>query len=331
MEVVCINKYYYPHIGGVEKHLENINKILFKKGYKVTVITEKYQNYLFVEETLDKVKVFRFWYPKIKYLGLLFIWYELFKKRNLIKKSDIVHIHDIAIWYLPFRLLYPKKKVLLIIHGWEGKYPIPFKNKLLKKLSVKIADKTIIVGKYIEKYYGIQGDSIIYGAVDFSKVKKLKKDSKLIVYVGRLAKDTGLEVFLIALKSNKKYKVEFCGDGPLLEECKKYGKVHGFVDPSPFMAKASICFSSGYLTIIEALANRCVVIAAYNNQIRKDILTTTPFVDFIYKVNSSKTVEAALKDKKHWNKKIELGYKWARKQSWDVIARAYEKEYTDLI
>lgn len=328
--VLVLSKYYKPHIGGVEKHLENISELLIKRKYRITIITEKYQKWLQNKETVNGVKVVRIAYPKIKYIGLFFIWVEMFKLRNLIEKSDIVHIHDVAIWYLPFKILYPNKKVLLTVQGWEGDYPIPLKNRILKQLSIKIGNRTIIVGEYLEKHYGISGDEIIFGAVDTSKILRRKKDAKLIIYVGRLAKDTGLEVFLKALK-NKKYKVEFCGDGPLSEQCKKYGKVHGFVDPSPYMAKAYVCFASGYLTIIEALANKCVVIAAYNNKIRKDILELTPFSDFIYKVNNTKKVEQALSDGSHWASKTKLGYNWAKKQNWEAIAALYEREYNSLI
>jgi glycosyltransferase involved in cell wall biosynthesis len=145
-KVLFLSHYRYPHVGGVEKHIEEIRRILTKKGIDVKVISE-----------VD-IK-----YPHIKFLGLFFIWIWLFKNRRLIEDAHIIHIHDVFIWYLPFRFLYPHKRVFTTFHGWEGIWPIPWKNIYLKRLAARLSTGTIVVGKYIEKYYGIQANKITYG------------------------------------------------------------------------------------------------------------------------------------------------------------------------
>jgi len=147
MNILFLVQHKWPHVGGVEKHVYEVSKRLKESGQKVNIISE------------EDIKC-----PKIKYLGLLYIWFWFFKNINLIKKSDIVHCHDVFIWYLPFRFLFPKKPVYTTFHGWEGKYPIPFKNIFLKRLANKLSMGSIVVGKYIEKWYGIKGDIITYGA-----------------------------------------------------------------------------------------------------------------------------------------------------------------------
>ena len=98
-------------------------------------------------------------------MGLVYIWFWLFKNKKLIKETNIIHCHDVFIWYLPFRFLYPHKKVYTTFHGWEGTWPIPWQNILQKRLANKLSNGTIAVGKYIGKYYGIKADKIIYGGI----------------------------------------------------------------------------------------------------------------------------------------------------------------------
>lgn len=137
-----------PHIGGVETHIYEVGKNLKSMGHIVKTISEK------------DIK-----YPKIKFLGLLYIWLWLFRNRKLIERVNIVHCHDVFIWYLPFRFLYPQKPVYTTFHGWEGIWPIPWKNILLKRISNKLSWGSIAVGKYIEKYHGIKANKIIHGGI----------------------------------------------------------------------------------------------------------------------------------------------------------------------
>lgn len=260
MKILFLAQHKWPHVGGVEKHVHALYQILKSKKQKVRIITE------------EDIK-----YPHIKFLGLVYIWYWLIKNRSLIEQSDIIHCHDVFIWYLPFRFLYPRKPVYTTFHGWEGKYPIPWKNILLKRLAAKLSWGTIAVGKYIEKYYKIKADVILYGGTEEPKNLKMsnpfrngKKIKNSIVFVGRLEKDTGLTEFIRWLERNKTYKVDFVGDGSLSKECERYGKVHGLTDPKPFLEKAEICVPGGYLSYIEAKSYRCKIMTFYNNPLKRD-------------------------------------------------------------
>ncbi len=251
MKILFLSRSKSPNIGGVEKHLDEISTELVKRGFETKTISE------------DDIE-----YPHIKLIGLLYIWYWLFKNRTLIKNSNVIHCHDVFIWYLPFRFLYPNKRVFTTFHGWEGKWPIPLKNILLKRLANKLSFGSISVGHYIEKYYGIKSDFIIYGG--HYKVVKQSKINNLIVWVGRLEVDTGLPKFLNWLDDNKGYKVEFLGDGSLKEECQNYGEVLGFVNPTSRIAKAEICVPGGYLSYIDAKEAGCKIITFSDNPLKRD-------------------------------------------------------------
>jgi len=99
-----------------------------------------------------------------------------------------------------------------------------------------------------------------------------------IVFVGRLELDTGILKFLQWLKKNKKYKIDFCGDGNLKSKCEKCGIVHGFCDPKTYYKKAQICVPGGYLAALEALKYGCQLKLFWDNPIKKDYWKLSPFV-----------------------------------------------------
>lgn len=231
----------WPHVGGVEKHMARIVNCLQSANKIITIISEKDINP-----------------PKIKLFGLLYIWYWLFKNRSLIFNSDIVHIHDVFIWYLPFRFLYPRKKVYITFHGWEGKWPISKWAILNKRVANYLCDGSIAVGKYVEKYYAIKSDFVIYGGVAFTanSLQSTAKTKNTIIWLGRQDKDTGIEEFKTWLSKQKaKYAVMY---------------VTNSKNPEKYLKTAEYCVPSGYLSYLEAKSYGCKIITFANNPLKED-------------------------------------------------------------
>ncbi len=313
MKILFITRLFYPHIGGVEKHVYEISKLLKKKGNDITVLTEKYDDLLKNSEVIEGVKIVRFSFPRVKLLGLIFIWSQILRNRKLIREADVIHIHDVFIWYFPFCLLYPKKTVVTTIHGLEWDLPLMKLSIFQKRLAARLSNRTVGVGKFLEKYLYIKFDLLTYGGVSmnqFIDTKKTKVQGS-VVYVGRLEENTGILEFIKWLKHSIGYgvkgkvsKVDFCGDGPLRKECEKYGTVHGFCDPNPYLKKAEYCVPGGYLAALEALSYGCKLKLFWNNKVKEDYWKMSPF----YKLRGVK-----LKS-------------WAKGQTWDKLA----DEYLDL-
>ena len=303
MKILFITRLFYPHIGGVEKHVNKVAKRLKAKGESVTVLTERYDKSLKSEEKVDGIKVVRFSYPHMKIFGLFSVWNWMWKNRNLILESDVVHIHDVFIWYFPFCLFFSKKLIITTIHGLEWDRPLYKISIGQKRLAVMLSNRTVGVGKFMESYLRASFNVITYGGVDSQK-GTFKKQMDYLIYVGRLERNTGLLQFLDWLKINPKYKVDFCGDGLLRVECEKYGKVHGFTDPNPYYKKAEYCVPGGYLAALEALSYGCKLKLFWNNKVKEDYWKMSPF----YQLKGEK-----LKS-------------WAKKQTWDKLA----DEYLDL-
>lgn len=322
---------FFPQVGGVEKHVWEICQHLASEENKITIFTEKFSNNVKDQEKINNIIVRRIKYRRLKIVGLLQIWVYLLKNRKIIKASDLIHVHDVFIWYLPFRLFYPKKRVYVTFHGWEGVCPIPRKNIFQKRLAAKLTRGNICIGEYIEKYYGLKADAVLYGGVNLPK-KGLRKKKGYWVYVGRLEEDTGLPILLKALDETHGYEMHFCGDGGLRHECEKVGIVHGFCNPNIYLTRAEICFASGYLSILEGFSYRSFVFVCYDNALKKDYYSLTPFGKFLISSESKeeiiiniKNIKRNIKNIKKYDKLRERSYVWVKSMGWERAVNEYKR------
>jgi glycosyltransferase involved in cell wall biosynthesis len=329
----------------VERHVLEVGKRLVKNGYKVIVITEKYQSNGESDNSMGEVggiEIRRIDAGGDNYFKKFRIWRQLFKLRQIIKAADIVHCHDVFFWYLPFRFLYPQKKVYTTFHGYETKFPPSKKAILIRKISEKLSWGNICVGDYIRKWYGTKPTYTTYGGIGILPIntnttnKYQSKNNRLkIVFIGRLEVDTGVLIYLKVLDILKNKKIEFefevCGDGSLRGEVERYGRVYGFIkNLDPYISKADIVFSSSYLSILQSMLNKRLTIAAYDNPIKEDYLKMAPFAKWIVIDNSSHKIA----DKILWfmerqeekEKMINKGYEWVKTKTWEKVLEIY----TDL-
>ena len=351
MSILFFSRRFYPEIGGVEKHTLEIGKRLVEKGHSVTVIAEKPQithsldNHSSLSSAKDTGSVAGIDYVKIdagkdNWFKKFRIWKELWGHRELIKKSDIVHCHDVFFWYLPFRFIFPTKKVFTTFHGYEGN-KIPGKKAIfMHKLAEKFSNGNICVGDFLKKWYGTNPTYVIYGAVDFNKFKPEINKNKAI-FVGRLEEETGIMKYLEALKilKDKRIKLELTvlGGGALEKYAKSYSKKNllqvnfkGFVENvESYITSAKFVFVSRYLGILEAMAAKKLVFAEYNNGIKKDYLEMSPFAKDIIIENSAKglveKIEYYLSNLQEEKEKIENGYLWVKDKTWENLTEIYLK------
>lgn len=344
MKIVFLTRLFYPHIGGVEKHVLNLSLELKKRKNSITIITEKFDRSLKNEEEVQGLKVIRIPMRSNNRLKKFYIWQWMFKNRKLLMDADIIHCHDIFYWYFPFRFLYPFKKVYTTFHGYETQFPPAKKAFLIRKLSEKLSFGNICVGDYIKKWYGTKPNFITYGGVSSSKIQNSKfktlNNSKIqntkhkILFIGRLEEDTGIKTYLKVLEELRKRQVSFsfgvCGDGSLRSEVEKYGKVYGFVENiESYIKNSDVVFASSYLSMLEALINRRLVVAAYANDLKRDYLNMSPFAKFAIAGDSAEKIIKSLLTHLNSNKVqsslIEEGFSWAKKQTWKQVAEVYKK------
>jgi len=158
-------------------------------------------------------------------------------------------------------------------------------------------------------------------------------------FVGRLAHDTGIMIYLEALKVLKErgeaYCLVICGDGPQQQEAKNFVKVNklkvnflGFVnDPQKYVFQSKMVFVSRYLGVLEALLAKKLIFAVYDSEIKKDYLELAPFASWI--VIEKDAVALANKISYFANrpgksiKNIREGFAWAKQQTWDKLTDKY--------
>lgn len=357
MTILFLSRLFYPHIGGVEKHVMEISKILASKGHKVIVISENvpeshndsYQSNSSSATSVGKLKNLESynidpgkddWFKKFR------IWRQLWKHRKLIRTADVVHCHDVFFWYLPFRFLLPFKKVYTTFHGYEGNN-IPNKKAIfMHKLSEKLSYGNICVGDFLKKWYGTNPTFITYGAVDFQIINKYKTKNKntnkqynKIIFFGRLETQTGIMKYVESLKilKNKGVNLELdiYGEGSLKGALNRYKKKYNLklnlkgliMNIESVLNNYEYVFCSGYLSILESMAFRKHISAEYENAIKKDYLQMTPFADFIS--ISKEAIEIAEDVEEHLIRKnklmVENAYDWVKNQTWNKMVDTYLK------
>jgi glycosyltransferase involved in cell wall biosynthesis len=331
VNIVQITRLYSPHIGGVEKVVNHLSKKLVRMGHDVSIITSKYRDSLQSYSTEDGVNIFRINSIPIRFIGLVAIWIQIARISNQIRSADIIHIHDVFLWYIPFRILFPFKKVFITFHGWEGTH-ITFNSLMQKKLASLLSNKTMVVGEYLTKIYGIKSQYVSYGATERISLNK-KKLPDTILYLGRLDRSTDLPFLLKFLKKiPKSYKIIFCGDGELRSDCEKIGKVTGFTDPVPYIKRSNIVFAGGYLSVLESLVCKCETVVICVGSIRKMAFKSTPFSKYIHIVTNEASLSSTLRkliSSKAISEKAKKGYNVARFYSWDKLANDYLKFWKD--
>lgn len=351
--------------GGVERHVLEVAKRLAKNN-KVTIVTEASnvektsisstyhsgfdsdseakvekstgKSSFFVRKKIENINVLYFDFGKEGFKKKFIIWRKMLQLAPLIGGADVIHCHDVFVWVLPLRIIFPFKRIYVTFHGYEG-YPIASKAKLIRKVSKFLSNGSINVGNFIEKWYGTKGDKITFGAVDESEFKKkpdsipVKSDMGVrIAFIGRLERINCLPQLLDALRLLRRKRVNFIlecyGDGSMVNQCMKMGKV--FTQRADFqqhIASSDLIFSSSYLSILEGLINKKRVLSLYDNPLKRDYLFLTPFSHYISISSNSKElareIESSIESKTKYNADIEKGYSWAKKQTWDALTQEY--------
>jgi len=341
--VLMLSPFFYPHCGGVEKHVYHISKELIKLNYRVTVITTQHEKNLDKEAETDGIKIFRFKPNTLPIISTFINIIRLFKYTNLVSKSEIVHCHDyqLFIWFLGLRLIFPFKKVFITFHGWEGNYPPKIIVKIFRKVTETFTSGNICIGKFIESWYGTKASIIRYGAAELVKNHNKLQGKSDIIVLSRISKDVPIKQYLESFrilkeKYNNKPRILFLGEGNLDNFVREYSNkkkldisLIGFVNnPFNYINSTSIVITNGYLATLEAALYKKPVFAIYQNELEYERLASFPYAnDFISLSKDSDDLAQKLHDylSNNFNYKFEFTkpHKWALNQTWQNLAKIY--------
>lgn len=333
MTVVFFARLFYPHVGGVEKHVFEISTRLLKKGFQVIVITELSDERDKLVETVQGIKIYRInpgkqdWFKKFR------VWKELWQLKEIIKNSDVIHCHDVFFWYFPMRLLYPSKPVYVTFHGYEG-YPVKLNAIVVRKVSELLTWGNICIGEFIKKWYHTKPTIVSFGGVDLKEFKNVEKykNKYSAIFVGRLDDQTGILTYSQAISRIKEkypaFEFLIIGDGPLKLQLKNSGKLVGFQKhPEKYLPDYHFTFVSRYLSILESFASKKLVFAVYDNPVKKDYLIMSPFSSYIVIAGGAEALRSKvmyyLENPEKEAGLVSKAYAWVQNHTWDNMVDDY--------
>ncbi len=337
MKVVFLSRLFYPHIGGVEKHLFEISNILAKRGYEITIISEKSHSNVVGRQsisTIDKsIKLFYIPISTSETRKKWVIWWWLLKNIKLLKEADIIHCHDVFFWYLPFRFIFPWKKIFTTFHGYESHISPSKKSILIRKLSERLSLGNICIGAFIKKWYKTSPDYITYGGVsNIHKIKRKERSNLSILFLGRIELDNGVREYEKLLSHlfeiGKKFNFTAIGNKAINTSFSSFGDIKRSVNIKEEIENADIVFASSYLSIMEALSQGKMVFSIANSRLKMDYLSMTPFSKWIsISANYQELLSSFtnyLSSPNAYQEKLKNASTWTKKRTWESVADIYE-------
>ena len=216
------------------------------------------------------------------------------------EKIDIITVHhggvSCNIIYIMLKKKLKNVKFVRYLHGSFDQYSFGNGENKLKDIVVKkvmkkafdVSDLLVFISKAVEKTFtdvfkiDNKNKAIIYNGINntfFNNISEEKKED--IIYVGRLSKVKGLDVFLNALNKvydkNQNVSTTFVGDGEerqklekMVQDFKMEDKVQfvgtqsnviNWLDSKSIFVYPSICAEGFGISVAEAMSRGCIPVA----------------------------------------------------------------------
>ena len=333
---------FAPEKGGVEQHLLELSRTLRDRGYRLTVITRTPLSCQTPAAEGENPLILRLPAPP----GRRKVWPWLWSHRALFREASLVHCHDFSAfwgWYLPYRFLWPDKKVYVTFHGWEGRYPISRKTVFYRKVTEKCCRGNICVGDFISRWYGTRPSAVTYGGVALPAEQRSRPMQGRALFIGRLENDTGWPIYLQALEElwrEHKLQLELavCGQGSLEQSSRRHCADQGL--PVRFLGhvdnlddeiqSSSMVLTTGYLSLLACFANQRPVVTVYDNPVKRDYLIMMPQAREMLEIAGGlaelkASILRLMQDAETVQAKVAAAYAWAKEQTWEKVADTYEQ------
>lgn len=247
MQTIAIfSGYYLPHLGGVERYTYNLAKKLKNMGYKIIIVTSRYDEKLKEIEDTEYAKIFRLptykivsgRYPINKQNKRCKELLEMVKQENV--NSAIIQTRFWTTSYIASKFISKNNIPACLIE--HGSTHFTVNNKILDFFGEKYEHiLTNSIKKRVKDYYGvskkctewlkhfnIEAKGVFYNSVNSEEIEEyskfINKDTGKIniTYTGRMIEEKGVLRLIDAFKNlNEKYdnlELNLAGDGPILEK-----------------------------------------------------------------------------------------------------------------
>jgi len=214
LSVLLVHVWYWPHIGGGNQHVEHIARQLVARGHKATVWCADIPEHEEKRFIRDGVEVIRL--PPKRVLGGID---PVVSIKNLDMNFDIVHLHDTLPILIRRSLKRARKEKIPVVTTFHNDYiKTSLTGKILKRIrwaiqgrrTLQSSSARIALTPYYAKHLKGRGvgkaiDVLPNGfepvAEDASRPSTLPsniEEHPLLVFVGRLSEQKGLDVLMDA-------------------------------------------------------------------------------------------------------------------------------------
>ena len=201
------------------------------------------------------------------------------------------------------------------------------------------------MGDFICRWYDTTCFAVSYGGADPVPEPPPLPPTPSALFVGRLAEDTSIMLYLDALVAlrqdyGRRLSLTVVGDGPLRVPAERYAEAQGLSvrflgsvpQPGTLLGEAQLAFVSGYLAIWQAMAYRRLVFAVYDNELKRDYLLGFPEAKETMVIAGGPADLAAelnrhLADPAAGNSMRERAARLAAEHTWDRVADLYLDMY----
>lgn len=257
LKVLQLNKYYYPHIGGIERVVQQVAEGLAEESEMTVLVSAEDKRYH--EEVMNGVRLIRL--PRHIKFGSMPISFGLFGMlRKLAKEQDVIHLH------MPF----PIGDLACLLSGYKGKIVLWWHSDVVRqkklmllykpvmKLMLKRADAIVVATEghiegsaYLKPYrekchiipYGVElkmeekADQYIAQKENRQSAEETRPTRFL--FVGRYAYYKGCDVLLEAFAKVKNAELVMAGSGGREEQLKQKAKELGIAERTTFTGMMS--------------------------------------------------------------------------------------------
>lgn len=258
LRILQINKYYYPHIGGIERVVQQVAEGLANETDMTVLVSAEDKTYQ--EECFHEVRIIRL-SRHIK-LGSMPISFGLFRKlRTLSGQQDIIHLH----------MPYPLGDMACLLSGFQGKIVLwwhsdivrqkklmhlykPVMLRMLKRADAIVVateghiegsaylapfkEKCVIIPFGVEKAIEQAADAYMQTVTGIGSAKE-KKQSVRFLFAGRLVYYKGCDVLLEAFAKVTGAELVIVGTGAMEEQLKQRTEELGLKGRVHFAGKIS--------------------------------------------------------------------------------------------
>lgn len=220
MNILQVTNHFHPCTGGIESHVLDLSLQLLRRGHRSDVLC--------LNRCPDRRGVGMGEYQGIKIYRVPFLDLKYYKVArgflDYLKGYDIVHVHGLGYFLdtLALTKRHHKKPLIVSTHGgfFHTRDLGPLKAlhfRTISRAALKRADAVVAVSRQdIERFRKISPKVVLIpNGIQAGGYRGGKKDRNLFVFVGRLAKNKGIEnlveVFGQVAEKNRKARLFLLG------------------------------------------------------------------------------------------------------------------------